>query len=140
MSLFWSKNALFWSEMHHMLLYSVVLYCTVFYCIAWYIFCYLMVLHCNIWYSMLSILHAIACYSLRRAGCVLQDTYSLNVYLVNTGPLAKLVCNQTYLGETDPVPNIFWQYGSAVKYYACELWLFLQLLQVAPPPQALNVT
>ena len=29
-----------------MLSYSVVLYCTVFfYCIAWYIFCYLMVLH-----------------------------------------------------------------------------------------------
>ena len=54
MSLFWSKDALFWSEMHHMLSYSVVLYCTVFYCIAWYIFCYLLVLHGIALYDLVS--------------------------------------------------------------------------------------
>ena len=80
---FWSKNALFWSEMHHMLSYSVVLYCTVFFIallgIYFVTFWYCMVLHCMIWY--LSYLFCILLrFSLRRAGCVSQDAYSLNFY------------------------------------------------------------
>ena len=67
---FWSKNALFWSEIHHMLSYSVVLYCIVFYCIvfyciAWYIFCYLMVLHGIALYDLVSYVIYFVCILLR---------------------------------------------------------------------------
>ena len=54
----------------------------VVYCIAWYIFCYLMVLHgiaLYIWFGILCNLFCMLLrFSLRRAGCVSQDAYSLN--------------------------------------------------------------
>ena len=60
---FWAKNALFLSEMRHML-YHIVLYCIAqfFYCIAWYIFCYLMVLHGIALYDLVSYVIYFACF------------------------------------------------------------------------------
>ena len=66
MALFWANNALFWSEMYHMLSYSIVGYWTAFYCIKWYIlFPYgiawcCIVLHCIALYCIVS--YGILCY------------------------------------------------------------------------------
>ena len=57
---FGANNALFWSEMYHMLSYSIVRYCIAFHCIIWYILLpygiawYSIVLHNIVWYLMLS--------------------------------------------------------------------------------------
>ena len=85
MSLFWSKNALFWSEMHHMLSYSVVLYCTVFFIallgIYFVTFWYCMVLHCMIWYLMLSILHTFAFFASSRGLCLARRLFPPSTHL-----------------------------------------------------------
>ena len=81
MSLFWSKNALFWSEMHHMLSYSVVLYCTVFllHCSVYFLLPYGIAWYCIVWFGILCYLFCILLrFSLRRAGFVSQDAYSLH--------------------------------------------------------------
>merc|ERR1712107_65868 len=85
MSLFWSKNALFRSEMHHILSYSVVLYCTVFFIallgIYFVTFWYCMVLHCMIWYLMLSILHTFAFFVSSRWLCLARRLFPPSTHL-----------------------------------------------------------
>ena len=85
MSLFWSKDALFWSEMHHMLSYSVVLYCTVFllHCLVYFFvnLWYCMVLHCMIWYLMLSILHTFAFFALSHGLCLARRLFPPSTHL-----------------------------------------------------------
>ena len=83
MSLFWSKNALFWSEMYHMLSYSVVLYCTVFllHCLVYILLPYGITCNCIVLFGILYYLFSnsmLLYFLLRRAGCVSQDVYSLN--------------------------------------------------------------
>ena len=84
MSLFWSKNALFWSEMHHMLSYSVV--CIALFFIAllgiyFVTFWYCMVLHCMIWYLMLSILHTFAFFASSRGLCLARRLFPPSTHL-----------------------------------------------------------
>ena len=81
MSLFWSKNALFWSEMHHMLSYSVVLYCTVFllHCLVYILLPFGIAWYCIVWFGILCYLFCILLrFLLCRTGFVSQDAYSLH--------------------------------------------------------------
>ena len=119
MSLFWSKNALFWSEIHHMLSYSVVLYCIVFllHCLVYILLPYGIAWYCIVWFGILCYLFCILLrFLLCRTGFVSQDAYSLHPPIQLSPPISDSFGSS---GSADPSE---WIHPSGSAHQSGSFW------------------